>query len=316
MPALLSLLQEIDKMAITRYISNSFSGITFMKDILFLSDLDNCLFQSLRVNSAGVHPMTFKASGEAHCFATEAQNTLFNLLKPRAFCVAVTARTPDQMQRTRGWAPEHVNQLALTDHGATLLYRNIDDSPLWTPLPAWSDTYRDAARVCEAPLEHDLDTLSAFLPELFLPAHAKAKIDLSYSFGGDVPFYITLQIKNLKAEEIAKVMQIVQLQLEPVLQTLQGTYIQHQNDYTLAFWPTYVSKEKAAQRLISALKTGIGDARFDQAAHEIGEIALILTAGDSHTDVPFMRLGDFMLTPAVSPIAEQAGQHAQRHMNI
>lgn len=74
-------------------------------------------------------------------------------------------------------------------------------------------------------------------------------------------------------------MQIVQLQLEPVLQTLQGTYIQHQNDYTLAFWPTYVSKEKAAQRLISALKTGIGDARFDQAAHEIGEIALILTAG-------------------------------------
>lgn len=258
--------------------------------------------------------MTFKASGEAHCFATQAQNTLFNLIRPRAFCVALTARTPDQMQRTRGWDPEHTHQLALTDHGATLLYRDNTKSPNWTVIPAWSSVYRDEALVCQNALEQDLQKLEQKLKDLFLPAHAKAKLDLSYSFGGEVAFYLTLQIKNLKPEETASVMQIVRIQLEPILSTLSGNYIQHQNDYTLAFWPTYVTKEKAARRLIKALGTGIGDERFDKAASEIGKINLTLTAGDSHTDVPFMRLGDFMLTPAASPIAEQAYAHAQRHM--
>lgn len=287
-----------------------------MRDVLFLSDLDNCLFQSLRANDSGIHPMTFKASGEAHCFATDAQNTLFNLLKPRAFCVAVTARTPQQMQRTTGWAPEHANQLALTDHGATLLYRNVEDSLIWTELNAWSDAYHEAAKVCEDPLERDKDLLEKHLPQLLIPAHASAKLDLSYSFGGAVPFYLTLQIKGLKREEIGSVMDLMKIQLEPVLQRLEGNYLLHLNDYTLAFWPTYVTKEKAALRLIEALKTGIGDDRFDKAAAEAGPIALKLTAGDSHSDVPFMRLGDFMLTPAVSPIAAQAYAHAQRHMTI
>lgn len=293
-----------------------------MRDTLFLSDLDNCLFQSHRVNPKGIVPMTFKATGEPHCFATVAQQILFETLKPRALCVAITARTPDQMARTRGWNPEHRHQLALTDHGATLLYRDIESDDGWSEIPAWAQAYRSQAVDSAVHLEHDEDQLRVALRNLVVPEHASAKLSMSHSFESKVPFYLTLQIKGLTSAEIEQVMTSVRHQLAPILEQLQGTYIQHQNDYTLAFWPTYVNKRKAAERLIGLLKASgddpvMQDERFAQAIAEMGPaIGLVLTAGDSHSDIPFMMLGDFMLTPVASPIASKAYEHAEQHMSI
>jgi hypothetical protein len=293
-----------------------------MRDTLFLSDLDNCLFQSHRVNPKGVVPMTFKATGEPHCFATVAQQILFDTLKPRALCVAITARTPDQMSRTRGWNPEHRHQLALTDHGATMLYRDIESQAGWTEISAWALAYRSQAVEAAVHLEHDEDRLRVALRDLIVPEHTSAKLSMSHSFEAKVPFYLTLQIKGLTSAETEQVMASVRQQLAPLLDRLQGTYIQHQNDYTLAFWPTYVNKRKAAERLIGLLKSPIDDPvmqdeRFAHAIAEMGPtIGLVLTAGDSHSDIPFMMLGDFMLTPVASPIATKALEHAEQHMSL
>lgn len=277
-----------------------------MRDVLFLSDLDHCLFQSKRVDPRGAHPMTIKKDGAAHCFATDAQTALLSLLAPRSIWVAVTARTPEQMARTTGWRPEHNHQLALVNHGATLLYRT-DCEGSWEEISVWGEQYIAQALSREKDLLWDVQLLRDRLAMLVTPAGSQ--LDLSINpLVGKTPLYFSLQIKKAPGLDADTVMRTLRESQEfrSVISGMRLNYVHHHNDNTLGFWPSYVGKRKAVDRLLAAFKSGLNDHRFMRACSEVGKISLTLTAGDSHSDVPFMSLGDFMLTPTGSPIARGA----------
>lgn len=286
-----------------------------MRDVLFLSDLDHCLFQSKRVNPEGAHPMTVKGDGTPHCFSTPAQAALFSMVASRAFCVAITARTVDQMSRTIGWLPEHDHQLALVNHGATLLYRP-DLHSQWVEIEAWSEQYVAMARDAKPALEADVESLRQGLGLLRLPINSRLVVSVN-SLDADTPFYFNLQLKDAGEFGTEETMRRIRNSPEmfSIVERMQQGYVHHLNDTTIGFWPAYVGKQAAAARLIAALRDGLDDSRFEKARSQIPHIALTLTAGDSHSDVPFMLEGDFMLAPTKSPIAASARQHSARELN-
>ncbi|MBD8614817.1 MULTISPECIES: hypothetical protein [Pseudomonas] len=286
-----------------------------MRDVLFLSDLDHCLFQSKRVEPNGKHPMTVKADGTPHCFATDAQATLFSMIANRAMCVAVTARTPDQMQRAIGWKPDHPHQLALVNHGATLLYRE-DTEYDWREIKAWSEIYVTQAREGEQALLADVDALKKGLAHLPLPVGSHMAVSVN-TLADNVPFYFNLQLKDARHYGTEETMRRIRESREMswIVENLEHRYVHHLNDTTMGFWPAYVGKRGAVTRLVEALRDGLDDVDFERARAQIPLVALTLTAGDSHSDLPFMLEGDFMLTPTHSPIARGAQQTCARELD-
>jgi len=286
-----------------------------MRDVLFLSDLDHCLFQSKRVDPNGKHPMTVKADGTPHCFASDAQKTLFNMVAHRAVSVAVTARTPDQMKRAIGWQPGHEHQLALVNHGATLLYRENTDRE-WLEIKVWSEIYVAQARQGQEALLGDVEAVKEGLSRLHLPFGSRLAVSVN-TLSEDVPFYFSLQLKDAGLYGTEETMRRIRDSREMfwIVEKLRQPYVHHLNDTTMGFWPTYVGKRAAVNRLIQALRDGLGDEHFEKARAQIPDIALTLTAGDSHSDLPFMLEGDFMLTPTHSPIARGAQQTCARELS-
>jgi len=287
-----------------------------MRDVLFLSDLDHCLFQSKRVDPNGKHPMTVKVDGTPHCFASDAQATLFSMVANRAFSIAVTARTPDQMRRAIGWKPEHKHQLALVNHGATLLYRE-DVGQDWSEIRVWGEPYIDQARKAHLMLMDDVNKLNAGLRNFFhLPAGSRLELTAN-KLAGDVPFYFSLQLKDagIHGNEDAMASIRESRTMRTIVESMGQRYVHHLNDTTIGFWPTYVGKKIAVKRLIEALKSGLDDENFEKARAQLTGIALTLTAGDSHSDLPFMLEGDFMLTPTHSPIARSADKTSARELD-
>jgi hydroxymethylpyrimidine pyrophosphatase-like HAD family hydrolase len=65
---------------------------------------------------------------------------------------------------------------------------------------------------------------------------------------------------------------------------------QHTNGNNLSFTPTGISKREACRHLIDSIRDGSG--------------APLIGIGDSLTDLPFMGLCDFIMTPSGSQIAD------------
>lgn len=273
-----------------------------MRKILFLADLDHNLFQSKRVNSQGTKPMTVNKDGEAHCFATQAQQTLLDLMTSNAYCIPVTARTPAQMMRVTGWHVSHDYQLALCDLGMTLLYRH--GSGPWEPIEAWSSELLETAADKARSLENDFSQFQVDLVVDLCPSTPKRlKFVMNTCFeNADVPFYFLAQQAN-KSEEGRINPELIRKVCGRFMDQRPGRYFYHESDGTHALWPTYIGKGQAVSRLMTLLENGMDDPRFEAFRAEMGSIDLVLASGDSLSDLPFMQAADYWMAPSKSQIS-------------
>lgn len=280
---------------------------------LFLTDLDNTLFQSKWQDKTGIHPMSKTATGEHHGFASEAQAGLWDAMRYEAFCVGVTARNLEQVSRVGGWNPIHEHQLMLVDHGLTLLHRDISKGDVWQPIEGWSAPYIEQARINNRKLDKEgaklFFTLMQSMPDLVTEHESK----LAYTTipgSESVKIFYSLRANNFYGHEITQNRQGRLNQLRALLQShiasseLPMTYFEV--DGTFSLLPGWFSKKAAVQRLLTLLKIaepGLDDPRLNDAIKAIGRPKLVLTAGDGLDDVGFMGLGHFMITPTKSTIA-------------
>lgn len=274
-----------------------------MNPILFLADLDHNLFQSLRVDPDGVYPMTVNKNGEPHCYATVQQAALFDLMSEGSFCVAITARTAEQMQRVTGWSTKQMHDLVLCDLGMTLLYR-FDNGP-WSEIEAWSSGYLESARQVSQVASVDFDQFKTGL-QAYLNTDEKPVLSCSMNNcyqSDDVPFYFLATMKDKNGGSEAQTAAVRHF-CQAFMDARPGRYFYHESEGTFSLWPTYVGKELAASRLIEAFHQGFDDDRFMAAKAEMGSIDLIITSGDSLSDMPFMHKGDFWLSPTRSQITD------------
>lgn len=272
-----------------------------MSPILFLTDLDHNLFQSLRVDSEGLYPMTVNKTGKPHCYATKAQLALMQLMMRNAFCVAVTARTPEQMMRVTGWSTNQEHNLALTDLGMTMLYRHKMGE--WQIIEEWSEPYLAKARSLSLGLQVDFDQFQKTLNDHLSEYEGRLSYNLNFCHEDmDVPFYFLAQ-QTEKNTECQIPVDVVRAACKQFLDECQGEYFYHESEGTFAMWPSYVSKFLAVERLMSAFDEGMEDERFELAREEKGRTDLVLASGDSMSDLPFMQMAHFWLAPGLSQIS-------------
>jgi len=262
-----------------------------MSRILFLSDLDHTLFQSHRLDKTGDHPMTRKRDGSSHCFANRAQKALLDMMMTNAFCMAVTARNIDQMRRVCGWDTQQKHDLALTNLGMTLMYRCENGE--WEIVESWSDPYLLEARKRAKTVTGDANTYISLLEK-----YEKGwEMKLVYCDQDEsVPYYVEFVQKDKDQRPLNPDA------VREEASCLQGSYLVNIDDNKISLWPTYVSKKTAVKRLLSLLECGSEDPRLNAVTEEIGDVDLVLSAGDSVSDLGFMQVADFMLVPRQSQI--------------
>jgi hypothetical protein len=279
---------------------------------LFLSDLDNTLFQSRWVDNTGVHPMSRTVTGDAQGYATAAQAELWDAMRNEAFCIGVSARDLEQVNRVDGWNPIHEHQLMLVDHGLTLLYRNTFKDEQWTPIEGWSAPYMALAKENARLLEKEGARLSFALmqemPEL-VTVHQSKLVYTNFAVQDKPRAFYSIRARAFYGESISthqmQPLNHLRALLHHHVSTSQLPLTYFETDGTFSLLPGWFSKKAAVQRLLALIKEpepGLDDPRLNAAIRAIGRPKLILTAGDGFDDVEFMGLGHFMLTPTKSAI--------------
>jgi hypothetical protein len=289
---------------------------------LFLTDLDNTIFQSKWLDQAGIFPMSNSLNGDPQGFATPAQAELWDSMRHTSFCVGVTGRTLEQVARVDGWNPIHENQLMLADHGMTLLYRSLKRDHGWEVVDSWSSTYVDTARAHAKEMESDATRLFFMLmermPELVTlygskVAHAAipASENLKVFFSLRAPeFYRDVMDGNVPQRLV-----LLRSLLRQFIAESHNRYRMIEADGSFSLLPSWFSTQAAVQRLIRLMHEpghDVVDPRLQATLKDIGRPKLVLTAGDSLEDVAFMGIGHFMITPTRSAIGSLVQDAAER----
>lgn len=269
--------------------------------IVYFSDLDHTLFQSLASDARGVTPMAVNGKGEDHSYARRDQQALFAQMIETGIVVPVTARSHEQLERVKGFVTGRAYDLALTDLGASLLVRDNNGDGQWHAVSAWTEHYLPMVNPHIRRLTKDYETIEDWIRNSDLAG--QVHIDLIQLGKLHLPLYIVLTV-NADVESLAeKVAQVRHRFAEPIARAT-GKYGIHETEGQICLWPTFVSKGMAVQRLQVALREGLGDPRFDRARDFLSlEGAVTFGVGDSTTDIEFMQHADFMIVPKKAQIS-------------
>lgn len=290
---------------------------------LFLTDLDGTLFQTKNADQAGIHPMSEWSDGCVQGLATEAQAELWDGIRHFSNCIPVTARDVEQMRLVTGWNALQRHQLALVNHGMTLLYRDTQRSYSWEVIELWSHYYALQAES----YQKVLDTTGTELMFEILKAvpkitEFKTRISNERLPGcGATKMYVTFQARDFMVwarlsrdqELVAKLRGAIY----NVMNRAPVPFRYFEQDFLFSLLPEYVNKGAAAQRLLGMIngdEVGFHDERLELALCEIQKPSLVMTAGSAFEDVEFMGLGHFMITPQGSGLARALEQGAQEHL--
>jgi hypothetical protein len=239
-----------------------------MRLVTFL-DLDDTLFQTRPKcpPGASLRPAAFRRDGVELSFMTDQQARLFELLDSAGTVIPTTARNLDAF--TRVHLP--FRSLAILDFGGVVLL------PDGGPDPAWDALVRPSAEAAEAALESLFASLQAYVTARRL----KVSVRLIRDF--DLPLYVVL--KHLRGDIAA----LEAVHAEALANLDCSRFFVHLNDNNLSVVPRFLGKEKAVRYVLQT--------------HLAGEPLLTLGIGDSWTDLPFMRLCDFVVSPRDSQLA-------------
>jgi hydroxymethylpyrimidine pyrophosphatase-like HAD family hydrolase len=240
-----------------------------MKKTIFLTDLDDTLFSSMRKAVGPVGPAVTTAKNGHHSHMSPAQEGLYDLMRAAGEVIPVTARSSDAFARVH---LDFGTKRAILANGAVIL--GPDGKPDQDWLTYTSGIGRSAERVMEG--------MVASITEEFGET-SRSWVVTEYG----APIYFCVKMNLEDPEEIrVGLMQAAELLADRF--DLEG-FQHHVNGNNLSFTPNGISKREACLHLIP----------------QLGERSAItlMGVGDSNTDVPFMSLCDHLITPSGSQIA-------------
>lgn len=232
-------------------------------------DLDDTLFQTLPKCPPDQprRNAAYRKDGEPLSFMTDRQARMFELLDAHTIVIPVTARSLDAFRRVE--LP--FRSQAVLDFGGVIL--NQDGQPD----AAWDTLIRPQAHAIAGALSDTLDSIHQFSARHALGANPRLIADF------DMPLYVV--VKHSDADIAA--LDRIRCELLPTLD-LKLFFI-HANGNNLSIVPRFLGKEHAVRYLLNHLPDGP---------------RLTIGVGDSASDVPFLRLCDFIMAPGCSQLVD------------
>lgn len=246
-----------------------------MKTILF-TDLDDTLFTSAR-KQPPMHTFTLATTlrdGAPSAYTSPQQAQFWQLWQNNAdvLVVPVTARNRETFARV------HLpfGTWAILNHGATILTPDANSDP------KWHDRQSEYALNTKTWLKQQYTRLQC------LADARKTAVRLRINHDDELDLYVLLKAQS---GDEAAVAQIAADYYSRYYNPEEG-YI-HCNGNNLAILPYWLGKAPAVAYLQAHFRAQYGD-------------ILSLGCGDSSSDLPFMRLCDYWLTPSHSQIDRQS----------
>lgn len=232
-------------------------------------DLDDTLFQTLPKcppDEPRRHA-AYRKDGAPLSFMTERQARLFELLDANAIVIPVTARNLDAFRRV----DLRFRSLAILDFGGVILQKNGE------PDADWDAVVRPQAMAMGGELEKLLVSIREFGARHALGVNARVITDF------DMPLYVVVKHPEGDVTSLDRIRceHLPRLDLQP--------FFIHANGNNLSVVPRFLGKERAVEHVLLRLPDGP---------------RLTVGIGDSLSDVPFLRLCDFLMAPRESQLAE------------
>jgi len=245
-----------------------------MELFVFL-DLDDTIFQTQRKCPADtkITPAAFLIDGSPISYFTEKQRHLFALLNTKTRLIPTTARNEDAFRR----ACVEEFDYAIINHGGIIL--NADGS-----------VHQDWFKQIEAkitPLLPNLKALETLVNQYAEDEAIAYKVRLIADFG--LTFYLSVKHKQRDNAALKVLLDEV---VNPYLSEHGLEFYCHLNDNNLAVLPKFLNKAPAVSYLQKQLEA------------EHGEY-ISFGIGDSLTDMAYMQLCDYFVTPKNSQIMRQ-----------
>ncbi|HET8700723.1 MAG TPA: hypothetical protein VFL97_03545 [Nitrococcus sp.] len=238
------------------------------RPVYVFTDLDDTLFQTRgKCGDGTVHEAAYGKEGQALSFHTEEQIALLALFGT-ATLIPVTGRNLDALSRVRSI---HFPWVKITSHGAVVLGADKRLLPSWeqvleAELPAWSARFEET-------LAHARDRIKSERLSL------RAKI----VYDQDIPVYVSIKGATDAIANMAE-----------AFRPLWRQGVIHCNGHNMALLPPFASKARAVGHVMDLIR------------EEAVAPPLFVGLGDSLTDLAFLKLCHFALTPRDSQIHQEA----------
>lgn len=251
--------------------------------LIVFSDIDDTLMQTARKCSGmpGLQEGATSKDGSPGSFTTEGQRLLWTILAANAHAfVPVTARSLGGLHRVRPLRP--FKDGAVIDFGAGVLNPDGSFDAEWT---AKLTDCADAAAT-----QHTLEVLRNIVAVHWPMASDRIAIC------NGVPAYLLMRPENSAAVET-----IAQYLRDLINADSPGQFYLHVTGRDVCVLPAHVNKGSATQYLCE--KNGWTE-------------DLVIGAGDSLSDMAFLKNADFLLVPGNSRIASHLAQAATTQMEL
>jgi hydroxymethylpyrimidine pyrophosphatase-like HAD family hydrolase len=245
-----------------------------MELFVFL-DLDDTIFQTKRKcpEDQPVFPAAFAQDGSVMSFFTSKQARLFKLLHHKTRLIPTTARNHSSFLLTKIESYDY----AIINHGGIIL--NADGNVH----QGWFDSMKHLL----APVLQDLKALKQVLKAEAKKRNINFKIRLIDDLG--LTFYLLVKHEDRNHSALKVLLLEV---IEPYLQQHNLGFYCHLNDNNLAVLPRFLNKAPAVKFLQQEL-----DKKYTE--------YLSVGMGDSLTDIAYMQLCDYFMTPKNSQIVRE-----------
>lgn len=258
-----------------------------MELFVFL-DLDDTIFQTKRKcpEDQPIFPAAFATDGSVMSFFTSKQAKLFKLLNHKTRLVPTTARNQDAFLRTKIDKFDY----AIINHGGIILNSDGNVHQGW---------FQHIKKLL-APVLENLQQLQTLL----LAEAIKRNIDFKIRLIDDLGLTFYLLIKHQERDNQALKMLLTEV-IEPYLRQYDLDFYCHLNDNNLAVLPRFLNKASAVSFLQKEL---------DQQYSEYLSVGM----GDSLTDIAYMQLCDYFMTPKNSQIVRECigVNHSASHVEV
>lgn len=238
-----------------------------MEQFLFL-DLDDTVFQTARkcTSLEQAVPASYNVAGEPSSYFLPKQLALLQTLAEQWRIIPTTARTQASYARVELGVP--CMDGVILNHGATILCTDGVEDKQWR------------AQIAEplVPLSNILTQIKKTIEQYAQAQDMELLVRITTESGLD--YYV--EVRHLSADHV-ELKKLLQIFIQPLLKKYTDFQV-YLNSNSLTILPRCVNKAHAVEYRINALE------------QEYGEI-ITMGMGDSLSDMPFMALCDYVMTP-------------------
>lgn len=237
------------------------------RSVYIFTDLDDTLFQTrMKCGEGAVFDAACDKEGKVLSYHTEEQLALLGLFRS-ATLIPVTGRNLDALNRIRS---VEFPWLRVTSHGALVLDDKARLLPSWeclveAEIPIWKVRFEEA-------VAHAQDIIG----------RKKLSLRAKVIHDQGIPVYVSIKGDSDEVVRMAE-----------AFRSFWREGIIHCNGHNLALLPPFASKAKAVEHIMEIIR--------EQASSP----PLFVGFGDSVTDIPFLKLCHFALTPQNCQIHQQ-----------